>query len=196
MSILVLTSDTLIGTAATGNIEYNGQFYGTDSNASRARLQRIAQGTAVASTSGTSIDFTSIPSWAERITVMFAGVSGSGTSNFIVQLGTSGGLEITTYLSNSARLGLTSNDYSSATTGLNLTSNTGAGNLYNGIATINNITSNTWVHSAVMSGTGSQTLCTSAGYKVLSGTLDRIRITTVNGTDTFDTGTVNIMYEG
>jgi hypothetical protein len=60
MSILALASDTLIGTPATGNIEYNGQFFGTDSNSSRAQLQRITQGTAVASTSGTSIDFTSI----------------------------------------------------------------------------------------------------------------------------------------
>jgi hypothetical protein len=66
MSILVLTSDTLIGTPATGNIEYNGQFFGTDSNASRAQLQRIVLSTAVASTSGTSIDFTSIPSVGEE----------------------------------------------------------------------------------------------------------------------------------
>jgi len=75
MSILVLTSDTLIGTPATGNIEYNGQFFGTDSNASRAQLQRIVQATAVASTSGTSIDFTGLPSWIKRVTVMFSGVS-------------------------------------------------------------------------------------------------------------------------
>jgi hypothetical protein len=71
MSILALTSDTLIGTPATGNIEYNGQFFGTDSNASRAQLQRIVLSTAVASTSGTSIDFTGLPAWVKRITVMF-----------------------------------------------------------------------------------------------------------------------------
>ena len=34
------------------------------------------------------------------------------------------------------------------------------------------------------------------GAVSLSGTLDRIRLTTVNGTDTFDAGSVNIMYEG
>jgi len=33
------------------------------------------------------------------------------------------------------------------------------------------------------------------GGITLSGTLDRVRITTVNGTDTFDAGTINIMYE-
>jgi hypothetical protein len=89
MSILVLTSDTLIGTPATGNLEYNGQFFGTDSNASRAQIQRIASGTAVNSTSGTSIDFTSLPAWIKRITVMLVGVSTNGTSDPILRLGTS-----------------------------------------------------------------------------------------------------------
>ena len=98
MSILVLTSDTLIGTPATGNLEYNGQFYGTDSNASRAQMQRITQGTAVASTSGTSIDFTGLPAWVKRITVNFSGVSTNGTSIPLLQLGDSGGIENTGYL--------------------------------------------------------------------------------------------------
>jgi hypothetical protein len=35
-----------------------------------------------------------------------------------------------------------------------------------------------------------------SGSKTLAGTLDRIRITTVNGTDTFDAGQINILYEG
>jgi hypothetical protein len=35
----------------------------------------------------------------------------------------------------------------------------------------------------------------SSGTKSLSATLDRIRITTVNGTDTFDAGSINILYE-
>jgi hypothetical protein len=35
------------------------------------------------------------------------------------------------------------------------------------------------------------------GFQVsLSGTLDRIRLTTVNGSDTFDAGSINIIYEG
>lgn len=99
MSILVLTSDTLIGTPAAGNIEYNGQFYGTDSNNARAQMQRITQGTAVASTSGTSIDFTGIPSWVKRLTVMFSGVSTNGISLIQVQIGDSGGIETTSYAS-------------------------------------------------------------------------------------------------
>lgn len=34
-----------------------------------------------------------------------------------------------------------------------------------------------------------------SGDLLLSGTLDRVRITTANGTDTFDAGTINILYE-
>jgi hypothetical protein len=43
-------------------------------------------GTSVASTSGTSIDFTGLPSWVKRVIVMFSGVSGSGTSHLLIQL--------------------------------------------------------------------------------------------------------------
>jgi hypothetical protein len=37
---------------------------------------------------------------------------------------------------------------------------------------------------------------TTGGSVTLSGTLDRVRITTVSGTDTFDAGSINILYEG
>ncbi len=47
----------------------------------------ITSGTAVASTSGTSIDFTGIPSWVKRVTILFKGVSISSTSQFLIQLG-------------------------------------------------------------------------------------------------------------
>jgi len=106
MSILALTSDTLIGTPATGNLEYNGQFFGTDSAGSRAQLQRIVRATDVASTSGTSIDFTSIPSWVKRVTVMFNGVSTSGANNLLIQIG-AGSVETTGYVSTGAYAGPT-----------------------------------------------------------------------------------------
>lgn len=47
----------------------------------------LTSGTAVATTSGTSIDFTGIPSWAKKITVMFSAVSTNGTSPIQVQIG-------------------------------------------------------------------------------------------------------------
>jgi len=192
MSILALASDTLTGTAGAGQIEYNGQFFGTDSNASRAQLQRITQGTAVASTSGTSIDFTSLPAWVKKITVMFQDVSGNGTSNFLIQLGDSGGIENTGYLG-AGNINATVSTY---TTGFGIALPNFAGSILQGAITIQNITGNSWIASGNFSRSDSAATGVTAGSKTLSATLDRIRLTTVNGTDTFDAGTVNIIYEG
>jgi hypothetical protein len=195
MSILVLTSDTLIGTPATGNLEYNGQFFGTDSAGSRAQLQRIVRATAVASTSGTSIDFTNIPAWVQRLTVMFDQVSTNGTSAILIQLGDSGGVETTGYLSNSTYTGPGSGGTSS-TAGI-IVFNDDAARNPTGHIVFTNISGNTWIASGVTTpvALGSYTYQT-AGVKTLSATLDRVRITTVSGTPTFDAGSVNILYEG
>jgi hypothetical protein len=154
----------------------------------------IVSGTAVASTSGTSIDFTGIPSWVKRITVMFDSVSTNGTSNPLIQLGDSGGIETTGYFS---MAGFTTT--SATANGLNYTSGFGVGsaNAANSIAAqfiLSNISGNIWV----ITGTYAQNTSGSgyvAGRKTLSDTLTQVRITTVNGTDTFDAGTINILYE-
>ena len=193
MSILALTSDTLV-TAASGQIEYNGQFFGTDSNASRAQLQRITSGTSVASTSGTSIDFTSIPSWVKRITVMFAGVSTNGTSPFLVQLGDAGGIENTGYVSSSTAFTGAAGSTSSSTAGFIMAYDT-ATYIASGSFVLSYIGANLWVGS----GTGkfaTNVSWVAGGDKTLSDTLTQIRITTVGGANTFDAGTINIMYEG
>jgi hypothetical protein len=193
MSILKLTSDTLVGTPATGNIEYNGQFFATDNNNSRAQMQRLVQGTAVASTSGTSIDFTGIPAWAKKITVMFNGVSTSGTSNLLIQVGDSGGIETTGYASTvSTQSGATT---ANSTSGFIIAVAVSATSLHSGIVTLANIDSTSWVSNGLLK-EGTTTLRTSAGDKSLSDILTQVRITTVNGTDTFDAGTINILYEG
>lgn len=155
----------------------------------------IQSKTAVASTSGTSIDFTSIPSWVKRITVMLSGVSTSGTSDLQIQIG-SGSVTTSGYVGNTA-YGLTTFTSGSVTTGLVIASALVlAANTHQGIAvlTLVNSANNTWV--------GSSSASSNTGYafsanttKALSGTLDRVRITTVNGTDTFDAGSINILYE-
>ena len=150
--------------------------------------------TAQNSTSGTSIDFTGIPSWVKRVTVMFNGVSTSGTSAVEARIGTSSGVESTGYTSaaNDGATVLTS------TTGFALepAASATAANLRSGSFVITVISSNTWVASGNIY-VSSRTLTEScAGVKSLSGTLDRVRITTVNGTDTFDAGSINILYEG
>jgi hypothetical protein len=147
----------------------------------------IKSGTAVASTSGTSIDFTGIPSWVKRVTVMFNGVSTNGTSSLQVQLG-AGSAQTTGYVSSAS-------SSSSSTSGLLVTSGALAANTYRGAIVISLLGSNTWVSSCVASRNDAATSW-AAGSVTLSGTLDRVRITTVNGTDTFDAGTVNILMEG
>lgn len=195
MSILALTSDTLIGTPASGNLEYNGQFFGTDSNASRAQLQRIVRATAVASTSGTSIDFTNIPAWVEKITVMFQGVSTNGTSNWLFQLG-SGSATTSGYLGTGYRATNAGSWINVAfTTGFGVPFDT-ASAVAHGSIVFANITGNSWVANGFLSRTDTTVTGGTGGSISLAGVLDRVRITTVNGTDAFDAGSVNIMYEG
>ncbi len=155
---------------------------------------RLKQGTAVASTSGTSIDFTGIPSWVKRITVMFDGVSTNGTSNFMIRLGTSSGIEATGYAGSASQNGA-GNAAQNDTTGIGLRVNSAAATL-NGLATICLIGSNAWAVSYNFGRSDAPEMVLGGFSKTLSGTLDRIRITTANGTDTFDAGTINIMYEG
>ena len=194
MSILALTSDTLIVTPASGNLEYNGQFFGTDSNASRAQMQRIVQETAQATTSGTSKDFTSIPAWVKRITVMFAGVSTSGTSVILIQLGDAGGIETSGYTA--ASFNDTGSSSSTPSTGFAANPASVAAANLNGAMTITSMGSNIFSQTGTFYRNNTNGMAYCAGTKTLSDTLTQIRITTVNGTDTFDAGSVNIIYEG
>jgi hypothetical protein len=195
MSILVLTSDTLIGTPATGNLEYNGQFFGTDSNASRAQLQRITTGTAVASTSGTSIDFTSIPSWVKRLTVIFNGVGTSGTVGYLIQIG-SGSVTSSGYVGGGNRMGSATGVPATSTAGF-LINSAASGGAKNGSIAIKLMnTTFGYVADGVMFSSSETNQYLTGGAVTLSGLLDRVRITTTNGTDTFSAGSINIMYEG
>lgn len=197
MSILVLTSDTLIGTAATGNIEYNGQFYGTDSNSSRAQMQRITLSTAVTATSGTSIGFTALPSWVKRITVQLQGVAVSATSTLIVQLGTGATPTYTTtgYISSgNLAVSAASNAVISDTSSFIIMDLTTA-SLVSGVITITNINSNSWVENFNLKRTAGST-ASGAGDVSLGAVLTAVRVTTSAGTATFTAGTINILYEG
>lgn len=154
----------------------------------------ITAGTALASTSGTSITFTDIPSWAKRITVMFNAVSTNGSSAIQIQLGTSSGIEATAYTGAASNIGAvvsTSNN----STGFKVLDSSAATVVLQGKVEIALLNSNIWVQSGILGSSDAARLCPSGGAKTLSGTLDRVRITTVNGTDTFDAGSINILYE-
>jgi len=162
----------------------------------------ITSGTAV-SASGTSVDFTSIPSWVKRVTVMLSGVSLSGTDQIILQLGDSGGIEITGYVGNQ----LNTNDAGAInvltfSTAFILTTSGGgssAANLYSGqvILSLLDASTNTWVMNGSVSPTTTATTARIAifsGSKPLSSTLTQLSIGR-SGTNTFDAGSVNILYE-
>lgn len=144
------------------------------------RMQLMTAKTA----SGTSVDFTKIPSWAKKITVMFNGVSTNGTSLVQVQLGTSSGFITTGYASAGGSV-----------TGFSIAGSVAASDVRYGSSIISLLGSNIWTVTGgcVVNGT---TFGATAGAVTLSGTLDMIRITTVNGTDTFDAGAINILVEG
>ena len=153
----------------------------------------ITSGTAVASTSGTSIDFTSIPSWVKRITVMFNAVSTTGSSDLTVQLGTSGGVTTSGYRGAAQR----GTGAISDTNGFNVTSTIASSTLMNGSITITSLDSanNIWAQSGVLGHSDGAAVAQSGGSVTLASALTRVRLTTVGGTDTFDAGSVNILYE-
>jgi hypothetical protein len=158
--------------------------------AATGTLAPLIADTAKSATS-TSVDFTGIPSWARRVTVLFNGVSTSGTSLVLVQIG-SGSVTTSGYLSTSvAANGLIAN----STAGFLQTQVIIAAQAYTGQNTITLISSNAYVSSGNFITTNANNGMNNSGSITLSGTLDRVRITTVNGTYTFDAGTINILFE-
>jgi hypothetical protein len=150
------------------------------------------QGTAVATTSGTAIDFTSIPSWVKRITIVFNTVTLSSTASLLIQLGTSGGVDTASYASSgTSSTGGAGGGTVSSTSGFIIRSSSA---FMTGSMTIQTLSSNLWVadHSGSVATTAG---CYGGGVKTLSATLDRVRITSSTGTDTFTVGSVNIFYE-
>ena len=162
--------------------------------------QPLTSGTTVASTSGTSIDFTGIPSWVKRVTILLNTVSTTGGAALLIQIGPSGGIETTGYDSIAGTVTNTNNTTRGAGSSIGYLlsgSTAGAAGVPSGVITLVNISSNIWVESGTMAdstavGPG---VTTTGGTKALAGTLTQVRVTTTNGTDTFDAGSINIMYE-
>jgi hypothetical protein len=154
-------------------------------------LYPLVSGTTIASTSGTSIQFTDIPSWVKRITVMYSGVSLSGTSNPIIQLGS------TTYT--------TSGYLGSASTGAGTAANMSAGFIISnasaaadtahGMSTLATLNGLIWTYTSIISYSNQAATRYASGSITMAGTVDRLRIQATNGSDTFDAGNINILYE-
>jgi hypothetical protein len=176
---MALTLDGTSGVVAPVGTVYNG----------------IQSATAQASTSGTSINFTGIPSWVKRITVMYSGLSTNGSSGIQVQLGTSSGLKTSGYTGVAMYVGATNSCGGlSFTTGLPIANNAST-DFLGGSLIITNITGNTWVCMGTNGHSNNNYGHLSGGDVTLSGVLTQLAINNTNGTDTFDAGSVNILYE-
>jgi hypothetical protein len=169
-----------------------------DANVTPAKLSQPMTLMTAQTASGSSVDFTGIPSWAKRITVLLSGVSTNGTSALLFQIGagsvtTSGYSSVGLVVSTGTAIGgNTSTAGFAAETG----TAAAASSVRHGQLMISNLVSNTWAASGVISITSANFVGMYGGSIALGGTLDRVRITTVNGTDTFDAGTINVLYEG
>ena len=169
-----------------------GQVITTDGAGKASYASPITLDTAQVTTSGTAFDFTGISAGAKRITVIFNEVSLSGTGDLLVQLGDAGGIEATTYASTSVSIDASSTQLSTTTTGF-IVRSANASTLISVVMTIVRISGNVWIASH--SGKGLTTfVITGGGSKTTSAELTQLRVTRT-GADTFDAGSVNIMYE-
>lgn len=171
-----------------------------DANVTPGKLsQPFTSGTAVATTSGTSVDITSIPSWVKRITICMNGVStnGAGSADVMLRLGVGGVPETSGYLGAASRVNGAAIASAVLSTGVltNGTGGTSATTVQHATFVFNHIGSNKWSFTGQMGQEGTGQTAFVAGSKNLAGVLDMIQLTTSNGTDTFDAGSVNISYE-
>lgn len=177
---------TSAGAAITGTLSATS----TVSDAT-GTLRPLVSGTAQATNTGaTSYEFTGIPSWVKKITVMINGVSRSSTTVTVIQLGS------TTYTT-SGYLGSSWPAAGGAvgnTVGFGLAGNLAATDIIYGIMTIANISGNTWV-AGMCGAVNAVNLALGGGNVTISGTLDRLRISSLTGTATFSAGSINILYE-
>jgi len=167
-----------------------------DYTPSDGRNLGLVSGTVTATTSGTSHDYT-IPSWAKKITISFYGVSTSGSSRPMIQIGDSGGIETTSYTGKASNLATTGTSVTAYSSGFVLVDGAADASVFYGTLTLvlADPATNTWSGHGAGTHTNASLVTLTAGSKALSATLTTIRLTTVNGTDAFDAGSFNVMWE-
>jgi hypothetical protein len=174
------TAATLTTSGITGNL--TGNVTGSLTQGGSLTLATAQTAT------GTAVNFTSIPSWAKRITIIFQAVSTNGSSSVIVKVGTSSGFVSSGYLGSSESFNYTN--------GFPIDDIANAAGVRHGYIQLMNITGNSWVSGGSMGRSDATGSYSSGGSVSLASTLTQVQITTGNGTDAFDAGTINISYEG
>lgn len=162
----------------------------------------ITSGTAVTLTTQTNVDFTGIPSWVKRITIGINAASfnvSSGDLYVYLGYGATPTYENTSYIGNSCQI------TSAAAVGFNGNITTAflvargtaaAADTLSGTVVLNNISGNIWTAMGNVSRNGNQAVNYFAGTKTIAGgALSAIRLASATVTDTFDAGSINILYE-
>jgi hypothetical protein len=184
---------TINGTSGFGG-NLTGNVTGNADTATFA-TSSLTLDTPQATTSGTNVDFTGLPSWTRRITVILNGVSLNGSAHLLIQIG-AGSITNSGYISGSNYLtGGSASGFANSGAGIVLllgaTANALTGSVVFTLQTVNTwVAAGTYVFDNLTTTNGF-----TAGKVTLSGTLDRLRITTT-ASDTLDAGSVNISYEG
>lgn len=164
-------------------------------NTDWAYFTNIGSGTAVATTSGTIIDFTGIPAGVKRLTLILSGVSTSGTSSLQAQAG-SGSFTTSGYTSDAMQASSAAAiTIAQLTAGFYVGVPTAANATFKGSLVLNLLSGNTWLCGGTVADSTNNRLWVSSGNVTLSGALDRLRLIAANGTDTFDAGSANIFWE-
>jgi hypothetical protein len=204
------SSTTLTASSVTGTIQVGQVIAGTGVTAGTVILAQLTgtsggAGTYTISNSGTisgtitvvGVEFRNIPSWVKRITVAVSGLSTNGTSGIIIQLGASGGVESTGYSGSVSFLPATTG-VGNLSSGFLLTQSSTSGvasYVYHGVAQLVLLTGTTWACSGQFGQSDSVVFNAVAGSKALASVLTTVRITTAGGVNTFDAGSINILYE-
>jgi hypothetical protein len=173
------------------SVTFNGsEGFTTNSGAVYDGLQRLTSQTAT----GVEVTFTGIPSWAKRITIMSSNVSTNGTTGIEIQVGDITGFGSTIYYSSSGTItGTNAVNTQSQTSVINFIPINSASDVVNSVVQLFNITGNQWVISNLSTSNQIRARIGS-GKVVLNNRLDRILVT-INGTEQFDAGSINVMYE-
>ena len=156
--------------------------------------ERIVLTASQLTNSGTYFDFTGIPTWAKKVTVQIQDVCTNGSSQVLVQLGTSGGISTSGYVGGTSYyLGGSSGAVQALSTGFFIF--IGGASIYRfGTMVLTRLSGNKWMCSSQVAYAGGFAWC--SGVRVLPADLDRVRVTTVNGTDSFTQGEISLLIEG
>lgn len=164
-------------------------FGGTVADAT-ATLRPFVNSTAVALSTQATVDFNDIPSWVKRVSVVFFAVSLTGTDQPLIQLGT--GTSGTPSFASSGYQSYNSDTGRTSTAGF-IGPGGSAGDSRYGVLQIINQDGNKWVAWGIINSSTSNEQRT-IGQVTLGGTLTQLRLTRT-GTNTFDAGNINILYE-